>query len=250
LGLLRLFVRFVGESNKVLSYLTVVETVKPMKDLKQALLDRAASLIVKTAAPVLWKYVDEDGKDFYLTERRTGTIRSPYSGKSFTPKPEKSTLSDVGKELKQDSAKVKGSLWKYVDESGKEFYLPERITGTIKSPYDGKSFTPKAEKSTLSDVGKELKQDAKSGESTNKKASLDLASEILQQGESHPALIVIKRAYDEILEGVKTAAKHSIEKSGAEKTPMLVLTKVKPAIHALGETSLTVAKQLEQRLGQ
>jgi hypothetical protein len=285
---------------------------------KSALLSRAASLIEKTAAPILWKYTDEDGKDFYLSEKRTGTVKSPYSGKSFTPKPTRSSLSDVGKDLKQDDVKVKGALWKYVDGEGNEFYLSERVTGAIKSPYSGKSFTPKAEKSTLSDVGKELKQDAQdktasqaqdqsdqeqqfksaasvlwkytdeegnefylseritgtikspyTGKSftpkaekstlsdvgkdlkqTDKKATAeecDLASEIIKQGESHPALAAIKKQYDAILEGVKTAAKRSAGVGGTED-PTSVLNDVKPEIEKLSRISEVVARQLAQRL--
>jgi predicted transcriptional regulator with HTH domain len=161
---------------------------------KQIMLDKVASLINKISAVVLWKYTDEEGKDFYLSEKRVGTIKSPYSGKSFTPKPTKSSLSDVGKELKEDDAKVKGALWKYVDDEGSEFYLSERITGTIKSPYSGKSFTPKAEKSTLSDVGKELKQE--------KTAADKLALNIVESGEGHQAFEVIKKAYNELLEEI------------------------------------------------
>jgi len=337
--------------------LAVEETSKPMNDPKHALLARAASLVEKTAAPMLWKYTDEDGKDFYLTEKRTGTVKSPYSGKSFTPKPTRSSLSDVGKELKQDDAKVKGSLWKYVDGEGKEFYLPERLTGTLKSPYSGKSFTPKAEKSTLSDVGKELKQDAKAEKKAadedpeqgqqgqdktaaladsdkkvvdafyekkpaegkmlttdgkvlekiglggkgfakweggkivvdasrpqvkndeeilrymkksipagtlaphsffgnSKKATSEeqweLASEIIKQGEKHPALAVIKKQYDAILEGVKTAAKRSaaMKRIGVGRTedPNFVLIEIRPEIEKLSKVSEAVAAQLTQRL--
>jgi hypothetical protein len=125
-----------------------------MIDPKQALLARVTSLVERTSATILWKYTDEDGKDFYLSEKKVGTLKSPYSGKSFTAKPERSSLSDVGKELKEDDAKVKGSLWSYVDGEGKTFYLPERVTGTLKSPYTGKSFTPKADKMNFGEINK------------------------------------------------------------------------------------------------
>lgn len=59
-------------------------------------------------APVLWKYTDPDsGQEFFLPERKM-TLRSPYSGKSFSAKPEKMTPSGVGKDLK-DTAKGGGS---------------------------------------------------------------------------------------------------------------------------------------------
>jgi hypothetical protein len=58
-------------------------------------------------APVLWKYTcPETSKDFYLPERKT-TTRSPYTGKSFTAKPEKLQMSGVGKELKEDAKAAK-----------------------------------------------------------------------------------------------------------------------------------------------
>jgi hypothetical protein len=57
----------------------------------------------KTSVPVLWKYTDPDSsQDFYLTERKN-TVKSPYSGKSFSAKPEKFNMGDVTKELKTDA---------------------------------------------------------------------------------------------------------------------------------------------------
>lgn len=74
------------------------------------LVNQAESILAKTAAkksgaPVLWKYTDPDGKDFYLTEKQTGTIKSPYSGASFPAgKPTKYTqMGEVAKELKEDA---------------------------------------------------------------------------------------------------------------------------------------------------
>jgi hypothetical protein len=133
-----------------------------MTDPKQALLARAASIQSKISATVLWKYTDEDGKDFYLSEKKVGTLKSPHTGKSFTAKPERSSLSDVGKELKEDEAKVKGALWKYTDGDGATFYLPERVTGTLKSPYTGRSFTPKGEKMNFGEINKAEKTAAAS----------------------------------------------------------------------------------------
>lgn len=131
-------------------------------DPKQALLARSASIQGRIAATVLWKYTDEDGKDFYLSEKKVGTLKSPYTGKSFTAKPERSSLSDVGKELKEDEAKVKGALWKYTDSDGGTFYLPERVTGTLKSPHTGRSFTPKGEKMNFGEINKAEKTAAAS----------------------------------------------------------------------------------------
>ena len=131
-------------------------------DPKQALLARAAFIQSKIAATVLWKYTDEEGKDFYLSEKKVGTLRSPHTGKSFTAKPERSSLSDVGKELKEDEAKVKGALWKYTDGEGGTFYLPERVTGTLKSPITGKSFTAHGEKMNFGEINKAEKTAAAS----------------------------------------------------------------------------------------
>jgi hypothetical protein len=131
-------------------------------DPKQALLARAASIQSKIAATVLWKYTDEDGKDFYLSDKKVGTLKSPYTGKSFTAKPERSSLSDVGKELKEDDAKVKGALWKYSDDEGGTFYLPERVTGTVRSPVTGKSFTAHGEKMNFGEINKAEKTAAAS----------------------------------------------------------------------------------------
>jgi hypothetical protein len=81
------------------------------------LLNHAQDLVEKTAAkgrgksalPILWKYTDPDsGSDFYLTEKKV-TVKSPYSGKSFSTKPEKFTMGDVSKELKGDAKAEKAA---------------------------------------------------------------------------------------------------------------------------------------------
>jgi hypothetical protein len=231
-------------------------------DPKQALLDRTANLIEKTSAAVLWKYTDEEGGDFYLPEKKIGPLKSPYSGKSFTGKPERSSMGDVGKELKEEGAKVKGALFKYVDGDGKEFFLPKKMTGTLKSPYSGKSFTPKAEKSTLNDVGKELKNKeatpsrlpSKGGKVaivSGSEEQWEMAAEILEQGESHPALKVLTDQFGEVVKGLKEAAQRSarLKKVGVGRTedPTLVLALVMPEIKTLAEKAALVAKQMEQR---
>lgn len=75
------------------------------------LLGFAERIMDKTAAKAdskrgganLFRYTcPETGKDFYLPEKKT-SVRSPYTGKNFTAKPEKDSLSDVGKELKDDA---------------------------------------------------------------------------------------------------------------------------------------------------
>jgi hypothetical protein len=124
---------------------------------KDRLLNRVGSIVEKIAAAILWKYVDTEGTVFYLSERVTNTIRSPFTGRSFTPKPIRQSLSDIGKELRSGDAKIKGSLWRYVDPEGKDFYYDQRLTGTVKSPFTGKTFPAKPQRFTLSQVGKELK---------------------------------------------------------------------------------------------
>jgi carbonic anhydrase/acetyltransferase-like protein (isoleucine patch superfamily) len=126
---------------------------------KERLLNRVGSIIEKTAAAILWKYVDPDGGVFYMEERRLSTTRSPFTGKSFTAKPVRQTLTDVAKELRAGEAKIKSALWKYIDPEGGSFYCDKRLVGSIKSPITGKTFPAKPEKFTLSEVGKELKLD-------------------------------------------------------------------------------------------
>lgn len=70
---------------------------------QKTLLKQAEDLSARMAATVLWKYSDPDtGKVFYLTEKVT-TIRSPWTGKTFTTRPERSSLSEVGFELREEA---------------------------------------------------------------------------------------------------------------------------------------------------
>lgn len=55
----------------------------------------------QSGSPVLYKYEDPDGKKFWLEERKM-TVKSPYSGKSFTSKPIKENMGLVNKDVKQD----------------------------------------------------------------------------------------------------------------------------------------------------
>lgn len=76
-----------------------------MNPSQKTLLKQADNLSKRLAATSLWKYTDPDtGKNFYLTEK-VMTIRSPWTGKTFTTHPERSTLSDVGQELREESKK-------------------------------------------------------------------------------------------------------------------------------------------------
>ena len=57
----------------------------------------------------LFRYTcPETGQDFYLPVKQT-PVKSPYTGKSVSVKPEKATLGDVGKELKEDAAAAKNN---------------------------------------------------------------------------------------------------------------------------------------------
>jgi hypothetical protein len=113
---------------------------------------------LKTAAPaVLYKYTDDDGNEFWLSVKKT-TIKSPYTGKSFSAKPQKASPSAVAKDLKSDE-KGKALLFKYTDDDGNEFWLPQKKT-TAKSPFTGKS-VKSPEKDSISEVAKDLKTDKK-----------------------------------------------------------------------------------------
>jgi hypothetical protein len=78
------------------------------------LMKQASTLVEKLAAkqsekqgspsPMLWKYVDPDGNEFWLKTKKM-TVKSPFTGKSFPAKPERETPSGVGKDLR-DEAKV------------------------------------------------------------------------------------------------------------------------------------------------
>jgi len=56
---------------------------------------------------VLWKYTDAEGNDFYLESKKT-TVKSPFSGKSFSAKPTKYTPSGVAKDMKDEAKAEKG----------------------------------------------------------------------------------------------------------------------------------------------
>lgn len=68
----------------------------------------------QAAQPLLWKYEDPEGKIFYLEEKQL-TIKSPFSGKSFSAKPTKHTLNQVGKEMKEDAVLPEKTASEVVD---------------------------------------------------------------------------------------------------------------------------------------
>lgn len=63
-------------------------------------------------------------------------------------------------------------LWKYTDPDGNVFYLEEKKT-TVRSPFNGKSFTAKPVKHTPSQVGQDLKEEIQEGKKTKKAAGED-----------------------------------------------------------------------------
>ena len=63
----------------------------------------------KTAGVVLWQYQDPTtGGEFYLTERLM-TVRSPFTGKTFTTRPLKMTVSQVAKDLREEAMLPEGA---------------------------------------------------------------------------------------------------------------------------------------------
>jgi len=80
-----------------------------MNDKQARLLEKTDRLIEaakgKSSQGGLWMYTDPDGKEFYLMEKLTGAVRSPYSGKSFKANPVRSTMTDVGKNIKEEKNK-------------------------------------------------------------------------------------------------------------------------------------------------
>jgi hypothetical protein len=81
----------------------------------------------RTAAAVTYKYTcPETGKDFW-TESKQTSIRSPWTGKTFTAKPQKSSLGDIGKEIKKDqeAAKDKKPAKKASDGASLAYRLPK-----------------------------------------------------------------------------------------------------------------------------
>ena len=97
-----------------------------------------------------------------------------------------------------------------------------------------------------------LKENSKKYKLATTEEQWKLASEIIEQGEKHPALVVIKNQYEAILESIKRAAKLSdnMKKNdiGRTEDPTLVITQIKPEIEKLSKIADAVSKQLTQRL--
>lgn len=140
----------------------------------------AAAAPPPTGPAVLWKYQDPDGNKFYLELKKT-TIKSPFSGKSFSVRPERYTPAQVGKELKDErkdqvksarqelldyveslagrTAAGQAVLWQYTDPDGHLFWLDRKITTTVRSPYGGPGFVTKPKKILPAQIGKILKEE-------------------------------------------------------------------------------------------
>ncbi len=54
------------------------------------------------ASPMLWKYTDPDGNEFWLKSKRM-TVKSPFSGKSFAAKPQREPPSELGRDLREEA---------------------------------------------------------------------------------------------------------------------------------------------------
>lgn len=50
-------------------------------------------------ASYVWKYVDGHGNVFFMGEKTTGTLKSPFSGQPFKSRPIRVSISSLGKEL-------------------------------------------------------------------------------------------------------------------------------------------------------
>lgn len=80
-----------------------------------SLLTRASEVAERTAVKqgaaaqttLMWQYKDPDGNVFYLPKRKT-TIKSPFTGKSFTTMPTRFTPNQLIKEVKEQAAEAKG----------------------------------------------------------------------------------------------------------------------------------------------
>lgn len=72
-------------------------------DLAEKLAAKSGGKKTEATGAVLWKYTDPDGQNFWLEKKRV-SVRSPFSGKSFTAKPVRETLSGIGQDLRSEVA--------------------------------------------------------------------------------------------------------------------------------------------------
>lgn len=80
----------------------------------------------------------------------------------------------------------------------------------------------------------------------------ELAGKILDDGEKHPAIQALAKAYQAVLGSLKEAADRSqqLRKRGVGRTEdgSLILANVVPEIEALSKIAAKVAQQLQQKL--
>lgn len=96
-----------------------------------ALLNQSADLTEKLAAKapgtVLWEYTDPDGNEFYLKVKLT-TVKSPWTGKSFSAKPKKFTPAQVGQEMREEKQEAASGGKKTQKSAGHEQGLWDALT--------------------------------------------------------------------------------------------------------------------------
>jgi hypothetical protein len=222
------------------------------------------SASVVTAAGVLWKYTDEEGKEFYLEKRQSGTLKSPYSGKSFKAKPEKTSLADVGKgkkasdEQQDDQSKEAGELppWLKKDKDDDKEKGQDKEAGELPPWLKDKD----DEKDEKKDEGKKDKEASESdpwkahvalARRASSPAQWEEAAEMLEQGEKHEAVEVLKEQLDEIVKALADAKKRNdnLKKVGAGSTeaPTFIISMVKPEVEKLAKMAAVVAKQMDAK---
>jgi hypothetical protein len=216
-----------------------------MMRVTQQILAKADQLSFRTAS-ALFRYSDDEGGIFFLPEKKVGSLKSPYSGKSFTAKAEKVTMADV-----KDTS---SALYKYQDGDGQTFYLLEKVTGSLKSPYSGKSFKAKADKESLGEVAKEVKESEGATDKTAAEMTtgrMEAAADFIQKGVEHPAIKVLVRGWDKIEAALKSAkdqaAKMESISMGKTQHPKL-LEPVEEAISELGKQCGIISKQMKDRI--
>ena len=182
-----------------------------------SLLSQASEVKIRTATmEVVWQYTDEEGNEFFLTEKRV-TIRSPYTGKSFTAHPQRYSYGQIVQVFKELSPIV----WLYTDPNGNgDFILTEKKT-TLKSPFTGMSFTTRPQRFTPTQLVLELK-----GRDLEMEALMDSdTEEVLLEEEEVPSELglgpsdIHTNPIYMASEALKMAAKKKLSLSNAPKAP-------------------------------
>lgn len=234
----------------------------------------------KTLPGTLWEYADEDGNKFYLPKKQPGALKSPFTGKTFTSKPVKNTLSDVGKDIKEMSKKAADEEHKHDESCGHEKEAQDEqqeqqdqgesqeqqkqaavedlwkvnptfaVIAQEQKPEEGQ------QKTACGKCSGECGCTKAEAEEPKKEASLSEAEAILAQAEEHPALKVLLAAYRDVVKAVAAAKEtnDSVKASALEPVvkqdaaSVVVLARVKPAVEKLARVSAIVAKQMEAKI--